>query len=50
MVSKADFISQDLLIHLMFNTKTECEAHFTRQGVREVELKSKDETNLSIDI
>jgi hypothetical protein len=42
MVSKADFMSQDLLIHLMSNTKTECEAHFTRQGVPEVEIKLKD--------
>ena len=50
MVSKADFISQDLLIHLMSNTKTECEAHFTRQSVPEVEIKSKDETNSPVDI
>jgi hypothetical protein len=39
MVNKADFISQDLVIHLMSNTKTECEAHFTHQSVSEVEIK-----------
>jgi hypothetical protein len=51
MVSKADFISQDLHVHLMSNTTTECEAHFTRQGLPEVEINSKDEeTNSSVDI